>query len=106
MSKKGEIFVIPLFDEARTFRDGKASIWRSPDGGDSWEQVTRGLDVEPEFTGVLRDAMVADARDPAGVYFGTTGGDVFTSGDAGRSWNRIPGRLPRVLSVRAEERDA
>ena len=106
VSKKGEVFVIPLYDGARTFRDGKAAVWRSASGGDSWERVTRGLDGEPEFSGVLRDAMCADVSDPAGVYFGTTGGDLFTSGDAGKSWNRIPGRLPRVLSVRAEVRNA
>lgn len=106
VSKKGEIFVIPLYDEARTFRDGKAAVWCSRNGGDSWEKSTRGLDAEPEFTGVLRDAMVTDTGDPAGVYFGSTSGDVFTSGDSGRSWQRIPGRLPRVLSVRAEVRDA
>ncbi len=106
VTRKGEIFVVPLYDEARTFPGGKAAVWCSRDGGESWDKVTRGLDAEPEFTGVLRDSMCADTGDPAGVYFGTTNGDVFTSGDAGRSWQRIPTRLPRVLSVRAEVRDA
>ncbi len=106
ISRKGEVFVIPLYDESRTFPGGKAAVWCTRDGGGSWEQVTRGLDTEPAFTGVLRDAMVADMGDPASVYFGTTGGDLFASADAGRSWNRVPARLPRVLSVRAEVHDA
>lgn len=106
VTRKGEIFVVPLYDEARTFPSGKSAVWCSRNGGDSWERVEKGLTEEPRFTGVLRDAMCTDVSDPAGVYFGTTGGDVFTSGDAGKSWQRIPGRLPRVLSVRAEVRNA
>ena len=106
VTQKGEVMVIPLYDESRTFRGGKAAVWRTSDGGDSWEQVTRGLDAEPAFSGVLRDAMVADTSNPGGVYFGTTNGDLFASGDSGRSWKRVPVRLPRVLSVRAEVRDA
>lgn len=106
VTRKGEIFVVPLYDEARTFREGKAAVWCSRNGGESWERLEKGLTDEPRFSGVLRDAMVADAGNPAGVYFGTTTGDVFASGDAGRSWTRIPERLPRVLSVRAEVRDA
>lgn len=106
VSKKGEIFVVPLYDEVRTFPSGKAAVWCSRNGGESWERIEKGLTEEPRFSGVLRDAMCADLSDPAGVYLGTTNGDVFTSGDAGKSWQRISGRLPRVLSVRAEVRNA
>ena len=58
--------------------------------------------AEPIFSGVLRDAMALDTRQPTGVYVGTTGGDVYASPDAGDSWQRLPARLPRVLCVRAE----
>ena len=107
VSRKGEVFAIPLKgDEDRTFTGGKAGVWRTRDAGARWERCEQGLAGERQFTGVLRDAMCADGGDPCGVYFGTSGGDVFASGDAGSTWRRLPGRLPRVLSVRAEARDA
>jgi photosystem II stability/assembly factor-like uncharacterized protein len=101
LSDRGELFVMPLLgDGNRVFEDGRISTWRSLDRGGSWTR----LDVptgSPVFSGVLRDAMALDGADPTGVYFGTTGGDVWASPDAGESWIPMPARVPRVLSVRA-----
>lgn len=102
VSKKGELFIIPLHgDEDRTFTNGEAAVWRSENGGNSW-QKTVVLDGEPVYAGVLRDAMAVDQSEPAGVYFGTNMGDLFASHDAGRSFARLNARLPRVHVVRAE----
>jgi len=51
---------------------------------------------------VLRDAMAVDALDSCGVYFGTTGGQVYASADAGDSWTAIVRDLPAVVSVEAQ----
>jgi hypothetical protein len=62
--------------------------------------VGKGLPEDPEYVGVLRDAMAVDQLDPAGVYFGTTMGEVFYSPDEGESWNQLPGHLPRITHVK------
>lgn len=103
LSGRGELFVMPLVsDENRVFDQGRPTVWRSEDRGDTWRRLDAGPPEEPVFSGILRDAMALDSRDPTGVYAGTTGGDVFASPDAGESWQRLPARLPRVLCVRAE----
>lgn len=100
LSERGELFVMPLAaDQNRVFDHGRSEVWRSTDAGESWRAL--GVDSEPVYSGVLRDAMALDGEDPTGVYFGTTGGDVYASADAGESWERLPARLPRVLCVRA-----
>lgn len=101
LSRKGELFVVPLWDDNRTFADGIPRVWRSGDAGESWETLQVETD-EPVYAGVLRDAMAVDDHDPTGVYAGTTGGDVFASADAGESWRRLPARLPRALCVRVQ----
>ena len=58
-----------------------------------------------EFVGVLRDSMCADTRDPGGIYLGTTMGEVFVSPDEGESWQRLPGKLPRITTVKIWERE-
>jgi photosystem II stability/assembly factor-like uncharacterized protein len=103
LSRRGELFVMPLVsDENRVFDQGRPTVWRSENGGESWRRLDAGPPDEPVFSGILRDAMALDSREPTGVYAGTTGGDVFASADAGESWQRLPARLPRVLCVRAE----
>ena len=103
LSQDGHLFVIPLLsDENRLFDQGQAVVWRSADAGESWERREVSASDERIFSGVLRDAMALDGGEQAGVYFGTTGGDVYASADAGDSWQRLPARLPRVLCVRAE----
>lgn len=102
LSQRGELFVTPLVsDEVRVFEDGRPTVWRSADGGESWRGLKVRPEAEPVYSGVLRDAMALDGNEPTGVYFGTTSGDVYASADAGESWRRLPARLPRVLCVRA-----
>ncbi len=94
------LYVIPLeSDEYRTPVEAKLRVYRSRDSGDSWEPLTRGLPQEHAYMGVLRGALAVDDLAPCGVYFGTTAGTVFASGDAGETWKQLAGTLPRVLSL-------
>lgn len=103
LSQGGELFVIPLLsDENRLFDQGQAVVWRSGDAGETWARREVGSGDERIYSGVLRDAMALDGSEDTGIYFGTTGGDVYASADAGDTWQRLPARLPRVLCVRAE----
>ena len=96
------LFSFPMeSDEYRLPVDGKFRVYRSCTGGDSWEPLGRGLPEQPYYAGVLRGAMAVDGLDPAGVYVGTTSGQVFASPDAGDSWQPLPCTVPRVLSVEA-----
>lgn len=99
VSARGDLFVIPLSDE-RYLIDGKLCVYRSRDRGESWHALSKGLAEQPHYVGVLRDAMAADPLDPAGIYFATSMGEVFASPDAGESWLRLPGQLPRVTTVK------
>ncbi len=100
------LFVFPMeSDEYRMPVGGRLAVYRSRNRGDSWEPLTKGLPTEPSYAGVLRGGLAVDGLGPAGVYVGTTSGDVFISGDAGDSWQRLPLRLPRVLSVGAYVED-
>jgi photosystem II stability/assembly factor-like uncharacterized protein len=78
---------------------GRLRIFRTRDGGDRWEALERGL-PEQCYANVLRDALAIDTHDPAGLYVGTTGGEVFASADEGESWSRLPASFARVLSVK------
>jgi hypothetical protein len=94
------VFVIPVnADETRYMPEGKAAVWRSRDAGRQWERLSAGLPQDGAFLGVLRQAMTIDRLDPAGVYFGTSTGQVFASGDEGESWQEIANYLPPILSV-------
>jgi len=96
------LFAFPMeSDEYRLPVDGKFRVYRSRNCGDSWEPLTRGLPEHANYAGVLRGAMAVDGLEPAGVYVGSTSGDVFVSADGGDSWQTLPCRLPRVLSVKA-----
>lgn len=102
VTKKGELFIAPLqADEQRYFKDGKFRIYRSNNNGQRWEALSNGLPGGPQFVGVLRDAMAVDGSDPAGVYVGTTMGEIWYSADAGNAWAQIPGQLPRIEMIRA-----
>jgi photosystem II stability/assembly factor-like uncharacterized protein len=92
------IYVIPLGD-SRFMPEGKAAVYRSRDGGDTWTRQDRGLPQGGAFCGVLREGMAVDALQPAGVYFGTNTGEIFGSRDEGDSWDLVAGYLPAVLSV-------
>ncbi|HSQ32896.1 MAG TPA: exo-alpha-sialidase [Gemmatimonadaceae bacterium] len=97
------IYVVPIKSDSEHYvHDGKLRVYRSRTGGNEWEPLTKGLPQENCYVNVLRDAMSVDALDPCGVYFGTTGGQVYGSADSGDSWNPIVRDLPAVLSVEVQ----
>jgi len=98
------LFVLPLNEFGGRFPpEGKATVWRSRDAGDSWEATRDGLPDQCFFT-VLRQAMATDRADPAGIYFGTNSGSVYASTNAGDSWAEIARHLPTVLGVEVLQR--
>jgi photosystem II stability/assembly factor-like uncharacterized protein len=97
------IFVAPIKSDAEHFPlDGKLRVYRSKTGGNEWEEMSKGLPDRNCYVNVLRDAMSVDKLDECGVYFGTTGGQVYASADGGESWNAIVHDLPAVLSVEVQ----
>jgi photosystem II stability/assembly factor-like uncharacterized protein len=97
------IYVVPIKSDSEHYPpDGRLRVYRSRTGGNEWEALTKGLPQENCFVNVLRDAMSIDSLDPCGVYFGTTGGQVYGSADAGDSWTPIVRDLPAVLSVEVQ----
>ena len=97
------IYVVPIKSDSEHYPpDGKLRVYRSRSGGNEWEELTKGLPQKDCYVNVLRDAMTVDSLDKCGVYFGTTGGQVYGSSDAGDSWNAIVRDLPAVLSVEAQ----
>jgi photosystem II stability/assembly factor-like uncharacterized protein len=82
----------------RTSPDGRPAVFRTSDAGRSWVRLDAGLPRRGWFT-VKRQAMTTDDRDPVGVYFGTTSGEVWGSGDEGETWSRIAAHLPEIYSV-------
>jgi photosystem II stability/assembly factor-like uncharacterized protein len=95
------LFLVPLNGDTagRYVPEGRAAVWRTRDGGASWQALRAGLPQENVFFNVLRQAMATDRMEPAGVYFGTSSGMVFASADEGESWRCIAQHLPAVLSV-------
>jgi photosystem II stability/assembly factor-like uncharacterized protein len=97
------VYVVPIKSDAEHFPlDGKLQVFRSISGGNEWEPLTRGLPQQNCYVNVLRDAMCVDTMDDCGIYFGTTGGQVYCSPDGGDSWNAITHDLPAVLSVEVQ----
>jgi photosystem II stability/assembly factor-like uncharacterized protein len=97
------VYVVPITSDAHHFPpEGKLRVYRSRTGGDEWEALTEGLPQHDCYVNVLRDAMAVDTLDDCGVYFGTTGGQVYVSADAGDSWAPIVRDLPAVLSVEVQ----
>jgi len=97
------IYVVPIKSDSEHFPiDGKLQVWRSRSGGNEWEALTNGLPQKNCYVNVLRDAMCVDSLDPCGIYFGTTGGQVYVSPDGGNNWNAIVHDLPPVLSVEVQ----
>jgi photosystem II stability/assembly factor-like uncharacterized protein len=97
------IYVVPIKSDSEHFPpDGKLRVYRSRTGGDEWEPLTRGLPQRDCYVNVLRDAMAVDSLDSCGIYFGTTGGQVYCSPDGGDSWQCIARELPKVLSVEVQ----
>ncbi|PYX25205.1 MAG: hypothetical protein DMG87_02230 [Acidobacteria bacterium] len=97
------IYVVPIKSDSEHFvHEGKLRVYRSRTGGNEWEALTKGLPQKDCYVNVLRDAMAVDSLDKCGIYFGTTGGQVYASADAGDSWNPIVRDLPAVLSVEVQ----
>jgi photosystem II stability/assembly factor-like uncharacterized protein len=97
------IYVVPILSDSQHYPpEGKLRVYRSRTGGDEWEPLTNGLPQSNCYVNVLRDAMAVDSLESCGVYFGTTGGQVYVSADAGDSWAPIVRDLPSVLSVEVQ----
>jgi photosystem II stability/assembly factor-like uncharacterized protein len=97
------VYVVPIKSDSEHYvPEGKLRVYRSRTGGHEWEALTRGLPQENCYVNVLRDAMAVDSLEPCGVYFGTTGGQVYVSPDAGDHWAPIVRDLPAVLSVEVQ----
>jgi len=97
------VYVVPIKSDSEHFPlDGKLRVYRSRTGGNEWEPLTNGLPQSDCYVNVLRDAMAVDTLDECGVYFGTTGGQVYVSSDAGDTWSAIVHDLPAVLSVEVQ----
>jgi photosystem II stability/assembly factor-like uncharacterized protein len=95
------VYIAPLdSDMFRVMPEGRLRIYRTRDGGDSWEALTRGLPQKGAYETVVRDAMDADDLNPAGIYFGTRRGEVWGSRDGGTSWSTVISGLPPVVCVK------
>jgi photosystem II stability/assembly factor-like uncharacterized protein len=97
------IYVVPIKSDSEHYpMDGQLRVFRSRSGGNEWEPLTKGLPQKDCYVNVLRDAMAVDRLDSCGIYFGTTGGQVYGSSDAGDTWAPIVRDLPAVLSVEVQ----
>jgi photosystem II stability/assembly factor-like uncharacterized protein len=97
------IYVVPILSDSYHYPpDGKLRVYRSKTGGNEWEALTNGLPQQNCYVNILRDAMAVDSLDSCGVYFGTTGGQVYASANSGDSWAPIVHDLPAVLSVEVQ----
>src|SRR5579864_6261287 len=97
------IYVVPIKSDSLHYPpEGKLRVYRSRTGGNEWEPLTKGLPQSDCYVNVLRDAMAVDSLDSCGIYFGTTGGQVYASNDAGDNWAPIVQNLPAVFSVEVQ----
>ncbi len=97
------VYVVPIKSDSEHYPlDGQLRVYRSRSGGNEWEPLSNGLPERDCYVNVLRDAMTVDSLDECGVYFGTTGGQVYVSPDGGDSWSAIVHDLPAVLSVEVQ----
>jgi photosystem II stability/assembly factor-like uncharacterized protein len=97
------IYVVPITSDSLHYPpEGKLRVYRSRTGGNEWEPLTKGLPQKDCYHNVLRDAMAVDSLDSCGIYFGTSGGQVYASPDAGDNWSPIVRDLPAVLSVEVQ----
>ena len=100
------VWVLPLdggFPLGRVTPNGKPATYITRDGGESWKRQDGGLPDKDAWFSVKRQGMTADSREPVGVYFGTTGGEVWASRDEGETWMRVGDHLPEIYSVEVAE---
>ncbi len=97
------VYVVPIKSDSEHYPlDGKLQVYRSRSGGSDWQALTSGLPQKDCYVNVLRSALAVDSLDPCGIYFGTTGGQVYVSADSGDNWSAIVETLPPVLSVEVQ----
>jgi photosystem II stability/assembly factor-like uncharacterized protein len=97
------VYVVPIKSDSEHYPpEGKLRVYRSRTGGNEWEALTKGLPQKDCYVNVLRSALAVDSLDPCGIYFGTTGGQVYASADSGDNWGPIVRDLPAVLSVEVQ----
>ena len=97
------VYVVPIKSDSEHYPpEGKLRVYRSRTGGNEWEALTKGLPQSNCYVNVLRSALAVDSLDSCGIYFGTTGGQVYASADSGDSWAPIVRDLPAVLSVEVQ----
>lgn len=97
------IYVVPIKSDSEHYPpEGKLRVYRSRTGGEQWEALTNGLPQSNCYVNVLRNALAVDTLDSCGIYFGTTGGQVYASSDSGDSWTPIIRDLPAILSVEVQ----
>ena len=97
------VYVVPITSDSLHYPpDGKLRVYRSRKGGNEWEPLTNGLPQRDCYVNILRDAMAVDSLEPCGVYFGTSGGQVYVSADSGDHWMPIVRDLPPVFSVEVQ----
>ncbi|HSZ54035.1 MAG TPA: hypothetical protein VK797_00120 [Tepidisphaeraceae bacterium] len=97
------VYVVPIKSDGEHYPPaGKLRVYRSRTGGNEWEPLTKGLPQKDCYVNVLRDSMAVDRMDECGIYFGTTGGQVYASADSGENWAPIVRDLPAVLSVEVQ----
>lgn len=96
------VYIVPVeSDQFRCSCDGRLRVYRTRNGGESWEPLARGLPQKQAYETVLRDGLTADSLDPVGIYLGTRSGQLFASRDEGKTWNRILEGLPAIVCVRS-----
>jgi photosystem II stability/assembly factor-like uncharacterized protein len=97
------VYVVPIHSDSEHYPpEGRLRVYRSRCGGEEWQPLTEGLPQNHCYVNVLRDAMAVDTLDEAGIYVGTTGGQVYVSADSGDTWAPIARDLPAVLSVEVQ----
>jgi hypothetical protein len=97
------VYVVPILSDSLHYPpEGKLRVYRSRGGGNEWEPLGNGLPQENCYVNILRDAMAVDQLEACGIYFGTTGGQVYVSPDGGDHWTSIVRDLPAVLSVEVQ----
>ncbi len=97
------IYVIPHNgpEDGRHMIDGRAAVWRSRNRGADWQRLDDGLPTQNAYVTVLREALAMDPLGPAGVYFGTSTGQLLASADEGEHWRLVADFLPPIWSIEA-----
>ena len=99
-------WVLPMDGQTvwpRTSINGQPAIYGTSSGGKSWTRLDKGLPKSQAWWTVKRQAFAADGKNPVGLYFGTTSGELWASRSEGKSWNCIARHLPEIYAVETAE---